>query len=193
MTQCSSVIAPGRAVARALPRVVILQAAVDVVGIVHVDADRVDLADAHVREVVAGLAAVDRDVDAAVAAEDDAVLCRAGSHHIERKSPNTPRKKSRVPGLAAVARDVHRVAGHDDGLVVVRIDADLVERVRRLAAGDVDVGHLPPRLAAVVGAIELVADDAGGERADGADVARCRRPASGSGFRAARRGSSGFF
>ena len=42
------------AVARSLPRIVILQAGVDVVGIVHVHADGIDLPDAHVRKVVAG-------------------------------------------------------------------------------------------------------------------------------------------
>ena len=48
----------------------------------------------------------------------------------------------------------------------------LLKRVRRLAARDVDVGDVPPALPAVVSAIQLVADDAGGERADRAAVAR---------------------
>ena len=81
-------------------------------------------------------------------------------------------KEVGLPCPAAVARDEHRVARHDDRLIVVRIDPDLVERVRRLAAGDVDVGHLPPRLALVIGSIELVPDDPRGERSDRAHVAR---------------------
>ena len=52
-------------------------------------------------------------------------------------------------------------------LIVVRVDPDLIERIRRLAAGDVDLRHLPPRLAAVVGPVQLVADDALRERRDG--------------------------
>src|SRR6185436_18767392 len=49
-----------------------------------------------------------------------------------------------------------------------RIDLDLIERVRRLASGHVHRGRAPPRLAAVVGAIQLVADDAARQGAGGA-------------------------
>src|SRR5262249_14413252 len=111
-----------------------------------------------------------RYADAAVAAEDDPVL-------VLRVPPHRPEVAERaaeevgLPGLAAVARDEHVVARDDHGLIVVRVDPDLVERVRRLAAGHVDVRHLPPGPAGVVRAVQLVADDAGGERAGRADVA----------------------
>jgi hypothetical protein len=120
-----------RPVARALPRVVILKAAVDVVGIVHVHADGVGLADAHVRKVVAGPAAVDGHVHAAVAAEHDALLVfgippdgsEVAEHAVE---------EVRIPRLARIARGVHRIGRRDHDLIVERIDLDLVERIRRL-------------------------------------------------------------
>ena len=62
-----------RPVRRPLPVLVILQAGVEVVRILHVDADRVDLADRNVRVVIARAAAVVRDRDAAVAAGDHAI------------------------------------------------------------------------------------------------------------------------
>src|SRR5262249_48264037 len=68
------------------------------------------------------------------------------------------------PGLAHVAGDEHSIARDDDRPIVVRIDSNLVERVGRLAAGDVDVRGLAPGPAAIVGAIQLVADDALRER-----------------------------
>src|SRR6185436_5241906 len=119
---------PRRAVARPLPRVVILHAAVHVVGIVHVHADRVNLADAHVGEVVTGLATVHRDADTTIGAEDDAVLVLRVPPHGAEVTEHAPEELA-VPGLAAVARDEHRIAGDDHRLVVVRIDAHLVERV----------------------------------------------------------------
>ena len=79
-------------VRRSLPRVVVLHAAVDVVGIVHVHADRVHLADAQVEKVVGGAAAV-ADTFTPPSLPIMMRFESSGSHHIVRKSPKTPRKK----------------------------------------------------------------------------------------------------
>ncbi len=129
----------GPAVARALPGVVVLHPAVDVVRVGHVGVDGVELADGDVHVVVGRLAPVVGDVEAAVAADQDPVrvLLVPPDHaevaeRLHEHALGRPRRA--LPRLAAVARVRHRVR-HDHHVVrVARIDAQDVERVRRLAA-----------------------------------------------------------
>ncbi len=156
--------APSRPVDGAPPRVMVLQAAVDVIRAIHVNGNRVELAARDVRVVVARPAGVVGDVDAAVAAKDPAVgVLRVDPHRAEvaeplgEQVPRVPREA--LPRPAAVLRAEQRVAVDDDPPVVVRIDPDLIERVPRLRTHVVGRGvHLPPRPAAVVGSVDLAAD-----------------------------------
>ena len=135
--------------------------------IVHVDAERIHLANLHIQEPVGSLSAVVRHTDPAVTARHESVLVlRIPPDAAE--VPEGALHEVHRPGLAAIFRLEHRVAGDDDMLVVERVDLELVERVRRFAAGHVHVAaHLAPRLATVIGAIQLVPDDALSERARG--------------------------
>ena len=153
-----------RSVDRPAPRVVILEASVDPIRILHVDGDRVELAARDVGVVVARLAGVVGDLDTAVAPENPAVgVLRVDPHRAEVAEP-AGEQVARVPvqagpRLAAIVGTQERVAVDDDPLVVVRIDADLIEGIPRLrahvAGGRV---HLPPGLPAVVGPVDLAAD-----------------------------------
>ena len=149
--------------ARAAERVRVLQAAVDVVRRRHVDADPVELADRQVVHLVPGDAAVEGEVEPAVVAEDEVlrvggidperVMIAVHADVVGRAHACRWRRARPVTGSrerpAAVVGDEQRRAEDVEALVVGRIDVDLavVHRPR------VDVAHLPPRLAAVVGTV----------------------------------------
>ena len=122
---------------------------------------RVDLADAHVGEVVAGLAAVDRHVHAAVAAEDDALLVLRVPPHASG-SRRTRRGRSRLSHVLPPSREMNI-----ESLVTMTVWSSCglmriwLNEYGALPPATLTSVTLLPRLAAIVGAIQLVADDAG--------------------------------
>ena len=164
---------------RPAPVLMILQPGVEVVRIVHVDADRIDLADRQIGEMIARPACVVRDRDAAVAALNHPVGI-LGIDPQRAHVPEHPRKHARrVPRLAAIGRMPEAVLGHEDVLVVVRIDANLTEVVRALRTDIVVVGvHLGPRLTGIRRPVHLAPNDRNHTRRPRAATsprARCHR------------------
>ena len=114
-----------------------------------------------------GFAAVVREVEAAVVAEDH--VPRVGRVdpkvvHIEVKDAGAVRQQVHqraldLPiGTAAVFRDHEPVAGEVDDVLVVGRDPDDTEVV---AGGQPFLVHFAPRGAAIVGAVKLAADSLG--------------------------------
>ncbi len=153
-----------RTIDRPAPGIVVLHAAVDVVRAVVVHVDRVELTAGNVREVVAGLARVVRDLHAAVTSENPPVRVLGIDPHRPIVAEALRKQVADVPGepgprLAAVLGTQQRIAVDEDPLVVVRVHADLVERIAGLRADVVGGGvHLVPGPPAVLGAVDLTAD-----------------------------------
>ncbi len=155
------------AVRRAFPGVVVLQPAIDVVGILHVHADGIELAERDVIEVMAGLTAVVGDVHPSVGAEDQAVrvlgIDPQGSPVAEGLLKKAVRRPGNaMPGLAAVGRAGQRLGGDVELIRIVLVHAELVEGIRGLVerllrALGVD---LAPGLASVIGPIDFAPDSA---------------------------------
>ena len=146
-------------IARTLPGFVVLQTGIDVVRIVHIDADGVDLADRDVEVIVGALSAVVRDVHSTIGAEHDALWILVVPPHGAEVTEDAAEEIT-VPGGPAIARLVHRVAVDDDVARIDRVGQDLVEGIGRLRAGNVDAiaMRLRPTATTVFRAVDLVAD-----------------------------------
>src|SRR5688500_10262612 len=137
----------------------VLQAGVNVVGIVQVHADGIDLADGLVEEVIGRPPAVVGDVHAAVASQDEPLRILFVPPHRAEVAEHAAEELA-APGLPAVLRLVHRIAVHDDLVRVRGVRLDLVERIRRLRASHIDLAavRLPPGPAAILAPVHLVPD-----------------------------------
>ena len=125
----------------------------------HVVAHRVELRQRQLVRVVPVLAAVVGDAHAVVVAEDDVLRVRRVDPHRVVVAAEAERRR---PGLAAVGGVRHADRQHVDVVRVVRVDADLHVVVAGPAADLLLVGaDLLPRLPAVVGPVDLLADHAG--------------------------------
>ena len=129
--------------ARAAPGVVVLQAAVDVVGRLHVVGDVVELPEVHVVDGLPGLGPVVADANAAVRAFDNVVrVVRVDPHRVVIVVQRFLQREC----LAAVVRDVQVNAEHVDPRIRGWVNAHLAEVHRPR----VDVRHLAPRLPRIV-------------------------------------------
>src|SRR5262245_33432496 len=146
-------------VARPLPRFVILQPRVDVVWVLYIHGQRVDLAQRQICQMVAGLAAVVGDKNAAVGSGDDPLgvlrIDPDGSEIAERPAEWPRLRPSRAgPGLAAVFGTAQIRAGYEEPVWIVLINSELIERVAGLTAHIAAVrAHFAPSHGGVGGCI----------------------------------------
>ena len=133
------------------PGAVVLQPAAHVIGIAHVDADLVELAERQVAELIPVVGAVPADRDAAVSGQNQVVRVRG----IDPERVVVEVHFSRRVGgevAAAVRRAIEVGAAQVDPLGIVGVDADLAV-VHGAIVGGAD---LLPGLAAVGGAVDTV-------------------------------------
>src|SRR5690606_3365257 len=109
--------------ARAAPAAVVLQAAADVVRLLHVGADRIELPDSHQRDRFPRLSLVVRDVEPAVVAEEDVVVVLRIDP--DRVMVAVADAADTRPCPAAIGRLEERRAALVDDLRIRRIDTDL--------------------------------------------------------------------
>ena len=136
--------------AGSLPRSVVLRAAIDVVGAVHVDADGVELRERQFVGMVPGAAVVVGDRQPMVVAQQ----------HMVRVAWIDPEgvviafiQQAEVPRLAAVGRFLHATAEQMNAIRIVRVDSELT--VIGSAAEDFAFGaDLREAGAGVVGAVD---------------------------------------
>ena len=134
--------------ARSAPGVVVLQPGAEVIRRAHVEGQVIGLGKHQVGQPLPGGGAIARDAHAAVVADDEVL-------RVARVDPQRVVIDVDALGavgaerLAGVIRHVQRHAQHVDARVGLRVDADLAEVHRPR----VDVAHLAPGGAGVVGAI----------------------------------------
>ncbi len=132
---------------RAAPGPVVLEAAVDVIGVAHVGADGVELGHGQVVEEDPGLAVVVAERGAAVLADVETVLVGWVEPHGVEVGVEAA---DLVPGLAAVGRVAHIRGQPVDPLVLERVDVDVA-----VVEGPVVLpAHERPGGAAVLGAVD---------------------------------------
>src|SRR6185295_10304499 len=169
------------AIARSLPRLVILEPGIDVIRVLHIHGEGVDLTQGQVRQVVTRLAPIVRDKDSPIRSRHHPVgvlwIDPEGPEVAERSSENSValRPAESGPGFAAIFRAGYGSSGDEDPLGVIWINSDLVEGIARLSAHIVFRRvHLSPCRTAIVGPIDFAAEQLARRRTGAARLLICR-------------------